>query len=251
MQLRRGAVAPRLPLLPVLLALLASCTLIQAPAPYIRYTVEGGDTLYGIGQRYGVTVEEIERLNEIGDPRALAIGTELKLPYRGQSLTGTGVERASLRSTPGELPAPARGGTPTVSIAAAARYIGKLPLPVRGARLTSKFGSRWLSFHEGLDLAADEGTPIYATHAGEVVYSGRRLNGYGNTVVIRGEGLMTVYAHNSRNRVRVGERVDAGDHIADVGATGRTSGPHCHFETRVQNESGRYVAVDPVVFLRR
>jgi len=257
MQLRRGAVARRALLNRichgVLIAALTSCAVVSGPAPepFIRYTVQSGDTLYGISRRFGVTLEEIERLNEVGDPRALAIGAELKLPYRGQSLTGTGVERASLRPAAGGFPLSPSGATRTVSISAAARYIGKLAVPVEGARFTSKFGSRWLSFHEGIDLAADEGTPILAAHAGEVVYSGRGLNGYGNTVVIRGDGLMTVYAHNERNRVRVGERVDTGDHIADVGSTGRTSGPHCHFETRVRDAAGRYVAVDPWVFLRR
>ena len=72
--------------------------------------------------------------------------------------------------------------------------------------------------------------------------------GYGRTVVLKGEGLLTVYAHNSANRVAVGDVVEKGDWIADVGQTGSASGPHVHFETRVQDASGRYAAVDPVVF---
>jgi murein DD-endopeptidase MepM/ murein hydrolase activator NlpD len=102
-----------------------------------------------------------------------------------------------------------------------------------------------------MDLAAPEGTKIIAAHAGRVVYTSDAYYGYGRVVVIRGEGLMTVYGHNSRNRVSVGESVAKGDWIADVGQTGDASGPHLHFETRVIDRSGRFAAVDPALFFRR
>jgi murein DD-endopeptidase MepM/ murein hydrolase activator NlpD len=76
------------------------------------------------------------------------------------------------------------------------------------------------------------------------------MSGYGNMVVIRGENFMTAYAHNRRNTVSVGDSVRQGQKIAEVGMTGRASGPHLHFETRVQNSEGKYVAVDPFLFFQ-
>ena len=70
----------------------------------------------------------------------------------------------------------------------------------------------------------------------------------GKVVVVQGEGLMTVYGHNSRNRVDEGEQVSKGDHIADVGATGDATGPHLHFETRVRDENGHWAAINPLTF---
>ena len=67
-------------------------------------------------------------------------------------------------------------------------------------------------------------------------------------VVIKGKGVLTVYAHNKKNRVRVGERVGKGKHIADLGSTGRSTGPHLHFEVRVKDSNGKNVAVDPLTF---
>jgi murein DD-endopeptidase MepM/ murein hydrolase activator NlpD len=122
-------------------------------------------------------------------------------------------------------------------------------MPIQGATYSSKFGWRWSKFHEGIDLAAPEGTKILAAHAGRVVYVSNSYHGYGKIVVVRGEGLMTVYGHNKRNRASVGDDVQKGDWIADVGQTGDASGPHLHFETRVQDDNGRFAAVDPVLFL--
>ena len=83
------------------------------------------------------------------------------------------------------------------------------------------------------------------------MYSGRGIKGYGNIIVLKGESILTVYAHNDRNRVRTGEVVGAGDRIGDVGATGKASGPHLHFEVRVKDGKGKNVAVDPEEFLKR
>jgi hypothetical protein len=74
---------------------------------------------------------------------------------------------------------------------------------------------------------------------------------YGKIVVLKGEGLITVYGHNNRNIVSVGDLVEKGERIANVGETGKASGQHLHFETRVQDEAGRYVAVDPYIFFVR
>jgi murein DD-endopeptidase MepM/ murein hydrolase activator NlpD len=99
--------------------------------------------------------------------------------------------------------------------------------------------------HKGIDIAARVGEPILAAARGRVVYAGNRSNGYGNMVEIdHGYGYVTRYAHASRLHVRNGQKVDRGTRIADVGATGLTSGPHLHYEVE---QNGRQV--DPLNFV--
>ena len=103
------------------------------------------------------------------------------------------------------------------------------------------FGSRHGRLHAGVDISAPQGADVLASRDGTVVYSGSRFRGYGNVVMIdHGDGFLTVYAHNSKNLVQMGERVARGQVIARVGATGNATGSHCHFEIR----KGQ-VAVDP------
>jgi len=111
----------------------------------------------------------------------------------------------------------------------------RLIRPING-RITSYFGSRYGRKHDGIDIAARSGQPILSAADGTVVFSGWR-SGYGRTIVIQhNRRLKTVYAHNSRNLVRKGEKVRQGQVIALVGSSGRSTGPHLHFEVR--NGSG-------------
>ncbi len=104
--------------------------------------------------------------------------------------------------------------------------------PVQGV-ITSPFGMRWGRMHEGIDIGAPEGTPIYAAAAGAVIYAGWE-SGYGNlTVIDHGNGLATAYGHQSRLAVSSGETVSRGQLIGNVGSTGHSTGPHLHFEVRV------------------
>ncbi len=111
----------------------------------------------------------------------------------------------------------------------------KLPFgfPVRGSyRSTSGFGPRWGRMHEGHDWAGPTGTPIHATADGVVSFAGRQ-GGYGNLIKIKHDfGYETRYAHLSRFRVKVGDRVSRGDRIGDMGNTGRSTGTHLHYEIR-------------------
>ncbi len=110
---------------------------------------------------------------------------------------------------------------------------GKFIYPVSGARLTSKYGKRWGRMHWGIDLATSVGTRISASDGGLVIYAGYS-GSYGNVVKIdHGNGYTTVYAHCSKLLVKKGDRVYQGQHIANVGNTGRSTGPHCHFEIQV------------------
>ena len=112
------------------------------------------------------------------------------------------------------------------------------------APITSPFGWRWGRMHEGIDLGAAYGTPIEAAAAGVVIYAGW-MEGYGNlTAIDHGGGLSTAYGHQSRIVVTLGEHVAQGQVIGDVGSTGHSTGPHLHFEVRVDGQP-----VDPLGYL--
>lgn len=107
-----------------------------------------------------------------------------------------------------------------------------LAWPIRGS-VTSGFGRRWGRLHAGIDLGAGTGTPIRAAKAGEVIFAGS-MSGYGKAVIIdHGGGLSTLYAHQSRLGTRDGAHVEKGEVIGYVGSTGHSTGPHLHFETRI------------------
>jgi len=126
------------------------------------------------------------------------------------------------------------------------------PIMDAPARITSGYGMRRdpftgrLEHHHGVDLAAAAGTPVHAPSPGEVTFSGWQ-RGYGRVVIIQHEeGVQTVYAHNAKNLVKVGDRVGSRTPVARVGSSGRSTGPHLHFEVR---RNGR--AVDPTPYLSR
>lgn len=100
------------------------------------------------------------------------------------------------------------------------------------------------AFHSGIDFRAAMGTEIHAAGAGKIIFAGRH-GGYGNMIDIdHGDGIVTRYGHLSRIEVRVGQMVNVGDAIGAVGSTGRSTGPHLHFEVRRDDQ-----AVDPGLFL--
>jgi len=105
--------------------------------------------------------------------------------------------------------------------------------PLKQVQITSPFGQRGQQSHEGIDLRARVGTPVFAAEEGKVLYAGRRISGYGKMVVLRHPGgLSTIYAHNSQLIVRKGQKVKKGQKIAISGNSGQSRGPHLHFEIR-------------------
>jgi murein DD-endopeptidase MepM/ murein hydrolase activator NlpD len=124
----------------------------------------------------------------------------------------------------------------------------RLPLflwPVQGP-VTSGFGLRRSGWHKGIDVKADRGAPVGASASGLVVASGFE-DGYGYVVKIQHiNGFVTVYAHNERNFVRIGERVRAGQRVATIGRSGRATAPHLHFEIRHDG-----YAYDPLYLFKR
>ena len=197
----------------------------------VRHRVQRGDSLYRIGKAYGVSPETLARANGIKDAGRIEVGQVIVIPGAHRELP-VGIitpERAREdRPAPPELP---RGASPFV-------------WPVEAGLVSSPFGPRGDSHHDGIDISTPEGTPVRAARGGRVLYSDR-LPGYGNLVILaHDQGYATVYAHNRENRRQVGDEVRQGDVIGVVGSTGKTSGPNLHFEIRKDN-----VARNPLYYL--
>jgi murein DD-endopeptidase MepM/ murein hydrolase activator NlpD len=171
-------------------------------------------------------------LANVREDRASFVAEAEGLAAQSAALAAT-IERA--RSAPASSTA--------ASSAPVAASSGQLSWPVAGP-VTSGFGSRWGRMHEGIDVGVGTGTAVHAAAAGTVVYAGW-MSGYGNVVVIdHGNGLSTAYAHNSSLLVSQGTSVGQGAVVALSGNTGHSTGPHVHFEVRVNG-----APVDPLGYL--
>lgn len=235
-------------LLSIILLSFTSCGFINlggfGSSAVVYHKVRSGETLYSIGRKYGVRYESIALQNGIHNPSKIYAGQRLLISYGDKTRRKT-IQTANVSRR-------AWGNSGNSNPKQSTQISGKLLWPVRGGRITSRFGPRRRSFHDGIDFAAPSGTPVYAAHSGKVAYSGNGLRGYGNMIVLRSStGISTVYAHNRRLNVRKNQIVSRGQKIAEVGSTGRSTGPHLHFEVRVKNRRGRYLAVDPMPFLRK
>ena len=163
--------------------------------------------------------------NGLSDPRDLRVGQVLTIPsaYRGASI---GTASSGVHRYTGE------------------RASRQFQWPVQQGVVSSGFGIRNGAMHDGVDIAAPAGTPVYAADSGVVIFSGT-LHGYGNTVIIRhDDGYATVYGHHERNLVSEGARVSRGQEIGVIGRSGRTTGATLHFEVRRDN-----VAENPLAYL--
>ncbi len=182
------------------------------PPPGHWVTVAEGDTLDTIARRAGVPPEDILEANGLELPSQIHPGMTLFV----------------LEPPPAPAEPP-----PAAAIAASEAPHLRWPLATVKVTIGSPFGARWGRPHEGIDLPAPIGTPVFAAADGQVVYAGHGVRGYGNLVVIKHTGdLLTVYAHNSALLVSQGQPVRAGDRIALVGQSGHATGPHLHFEVR-------------------
>ena len=213
------------------MVLVAACAVSCAGPAGLRHRVARGESLYRIGQAYGVSPETLARVNRLSDPSRLEVGQLIVIPHARRELPVAMItpERArDDRPAPPELP---RGASPFV-------------WPVPTGVVSSRFGPRGETHHDGIDISSSEGTPVRAARAGRVLYSDR-LRGYGNLVILEhDDGYATVYAHNRENRTRAGAVVRQGDVIGAVGRSGKTSGPNLHFEIRKDN-----VARNPLFYL--
>ncbi|MFA5183924.1 MAG: M23 family metallopeptidase [Patescibacteria group bacterium] len=195
-------------------------TLTILPYSGVLYTVKSGDTVSKIAARYNVGMEEIISHNSLGS--GLKIGQKIILPG-ARKITETAAIARSASSYTGLDVISNLLKTPTVKSSG-----GSMVWPTVGHRITQYFSWR----HNGLDIGNKVGTPIYAADDGIVEIASSGWNGgYGNTIVINhGGGKKTRYGHASKLFVKVGEEVSKGEHIAAMGSTGRSTGPHLHFE---------------------
>ena len=251
----------------------------------VRYTVQTGDSLFGIAENYGLTAETLFWGNQEtleGNPHSLSPGMELSIPpingvlhiwAEGESLAGVagsfGVEPEAIIDWPGNDLAPdididdtdieagtvlvipgGEGEFPNWQTTLATRdnpAVASIMGPGACGSITSGpigtgtfvyptpahylSGYDYSAIHPAIDLAGYEGTPIYASDTGVVVYAGWNDWGYGYTLVIdHGNGWQTLYAHLSYINVGCGQAVYQGAVVASMGTTGNSTGPHLHFE---------------------
>jgi murein DD-endopeptidase MepM/ murein hydrolase activator NlpD len=212
------------------------------PPPGHWYVVEPNETLGDIARRAGVLEEDLLEVNGFHDATEIHPGQVIFVlndPNAKSAPPPASPEPNEAPPSSAGSAGPAGSAHPTAASAARFRW------PVDAPRVTSLFGKRWGKPHEGIDLVAPVGTPVYAADVGEVVYAGNTVRGYGNMVVVRhADDLMTVYAHNSVLLVKVGDRVTAGQRVALSGQSGHATGPHVHFEVR-RGQTPR----DPLLFL--
>lgn len=245
-------------------------------AQQLSHTVRPGETLSEIGVQYGIPFREIAHLNKIANPDKILVGQQLRIPHGGQkeqevktslpqselarrrtSVQKLAAERQSrsrrqARSDTARKPLPKLSASLPKIPVRRRQESPRLPAPKGNSRfiwpaagtLTSQYGPRNKSHHDGVDIAAPVGTPIVAVAPGEVIYSGV-LHGYGKVIIVRhGKGYASVYAHNKANHVKQGQVVKQGQKLAEIGKTGRATGPHLHFEIRRNNK-----AENPLKFL--
>ena len=191
----------------------------------INYKIQPGDSLADIAQEYGTTVEELKRINQI--------------TY--QNITRLKIIRIPMRITESQQ----RNENLTRS-----EILRGFKAPTNQGKISSDFGYRMhpvdktRKLHEGVDIALETGTPIRAVQQGQVLYAGW-VQGYGKTVTIdHGNGVVSLYGHNSSLEVEKGREVEQGELIARAGNTGKSTGPHLHLGTYVDNEP-----VDPMQYL--
>jgi hypothetical protein len=221
----------------------ASAQANQAAPASRTGVVKLGDTLIRIAQRYGVTLADLLKLNPGLETARLVVGSQVRLaqssPVRTHSLIGLKPVGSGGLSWP-ELP-----GFGEEEIDRSGPHAGRWVWPAKGV-FSSGYGWRWGRMHKGIDVANNVGTPIVAAQAGRITFAGWHDGGYGYLVEITHEdGSMTRYAHHSRLLVREGDEVDQGQTIGLMGSTGRSTGPHLHFEIHPAGKG----AANPMEFL--
>ena len=228
------------------------------------HTVKKGENLWSIADKYDINIDTLIGANDISNMNKIRPGEKIKiLPIKGILYNLSPGENLSYLANKFNInldkiievnhiqnPDKVREGTTLLLPGAVPEFSYKDRLeqmlihPVY-ARISSHYGRRWGRMHEGIDYAVNIGTSIKSAASGTVVYSGR-ASGYGLLVIIRHQkGLKTLYAHNSKLLVNVGEYVRRGEIISRSGNTGNSTGPHLHFEVQV---NGR--PANPINYLR-
>jgi len=197
--------------------------LIILPIDGVLHDVQPGETLESLSAQYGIPVEDIIAYEP----------NNLEFPYRLQPETQIlvpGAVRELFVWTPPDLSSV--GGTSSVggNVQPLIVGTGTFIYPVNSSNFTQYF---WYG-HRGIDIALPEGSPVYASDTGTVTFAGWNIYGFGNLIVVNhGNGFETFYAHLSSINVVPGQIVYQGNVIGGTGDTGNSSGPHIHFEIRL------------------
>jgi LysM repeat protein len=202
----------------------------------VLHDVRDGDTLEKLANQYGVSAEEIiaYKPNNLEFPYRLYPETQIMVP---------GGTREVWFWTAPQAPSRASTSDSTGSgIASLVQGTGTFIWPIGYRRITQAY---WYG-HPAIDIGVPDGTPLYASDTGTVTWAGWNVYGYGNLIVINhGNGYETYYGHLSGINVYPGQVVNQGQHIGATGNTGRSSGPHLHFEIRYYNSM-----LQPLAYLR-
>jgi len=216
------------------------------PVSGIQYSVKKDDTVASIAKEYKITEDAINEINNLVPGASVATGTKLILPgaqKKTESTTKNSDGKTTTTVKKGSGSTTARATSGRVMTAA---ELGSYVWPVDGGIVTQGYGSTSFAsrsgfykgdFHGGVDIGAPTGTKIFAAKAGTVTEAKTGYNGgYGNYITIRhNDGTMSRYGHASKLLVKTGDKVAQGENIALVGSTGRSTGPHLHFEIRDKN----------------
>ena len=232
------------------------------------HTVTGGETLFSLGRKYGVSPYAIADLNGLPNDQSLSVGQQLRMPSGTRKAIVAKLpaveesEQIASSEEPVEVDEAPQNlalkkplldeefsvvkPVPQQTVELEARPVmGGMRWPVKG-KIISEYGAKPNGLkNEGINIAVPEGTGVRAAESGVVAYAGNELKGYGNLVLIRHEGgWVTAYAHAKELFVKRGDIVKRGDVIAKAGQTGSVSSPQLHFEVR----KGA-TAMDPLKFL--
>jgi len=195
-------------------------TLVILPMTGVKYSAKKGDTVTSIARKYKADADDIAKFNGIARDATLSVGDIVLVPEGEIAVTTT------TKSKTGKVTVI----TKVLDSYGKAEPSGYFVRPLAGGRKT-----QGLHGHNGIDFGAPVGTPVYASASGRVILarSGGYNGGYGSMVIIaHGDDIQTVYAHLSQVNVVTGQTVSQGQTIGRVGNTGRSTGPHLHFEVR-------------------
>lgn len=191
-----------------------------------RGMIRFGDTLDSIAHRYQLSVDDLVQLNPDLRTSPLVVGRQLKVSSESRLRIHQLISLKPSTSGGVSWPDIPDYGPSQLRPSGNQRWL----MPARGL-LTSGYGWRWGRMHKGIDVANSVGTAIVASQHGRVSFAGWSNGGYGYLVEItHGDGSRSLYAHQSRILVREGEEVLQGQQIGEMGSTGRSTGPHLHFE---------------------
>ena len=229
----------------------------------IFYSLKKGETIEAVAKRYGVSMSKLRQVNINSDTASLKTGDEIFLPgakpdglmeHKDSEVKVAEVKKSDKNSKTSAKNSKNEKSEKTAKLPkgeVAVRNTGAFRWPIMG-RINSPFGWRYhpitkrRDFHTGIDIKANRNDPIKAAAPGRVVYSGW-MGGYGKVIVIEHHnGQSSLYAHCSSLLVGKGENVSSGKLIAKIGTTGRSTGPHLHFEIRNGNSP-----VNPIKYLNR